>query len=104
MQYFFSNKSFRPFAGLGVGFYHPSITFNSSTSKGPYSTGEETSFGFYPRLGFNYSHFTLTIDYNIVENSKTLIHDNITTTAGYLENAYVGLKMGVTFGGGRKNK
>ena len=105
-QYYFFNKAFRPFVGLGIGFYHPGLPSNNSTGRGPYSTDEETSLGFYPRLGFDYRHFALTIDYNIAATSKALIHDNsttpITTFNGHLENNYLGLKLGIFIGGGRK--
>jgi hypothetical protein len=107
-QYYFFNKAFRPFVGLGIGFYHPGLPSNGSTGTGPYSTDEETSFGFYPRVGFDWRHITLTVDYNIAATSKAKIHyngmDPMNATNGHLENNYLGLKLGVFIGGGRKKK
>ena len=112
VQYYFSNKSFRPFAGAGIGLYHQKLSILDISppypNTGAFSANEETSFGFYPRVGFDYRHITLTIDYNIVATSKALIQDNSlappNTINGHLENNYLGLKLGIFIGGGRKKK
>ena len=57
---------------------------------------DETKFGFYPRVGFDAGHFTLSIDYNIVGNSKVSGMD------GEFKNSYLGIRLGGYFGGGRK--
>jgi outer membrane protein W len=101
-QYYFSNKQFRPFAGLGFGFYKG----NFSTSF-PWLSNDpksETNFGFYPRVGFDYGHFSFIMDYNLVPPSTVTTYDanqqsSFVTTN---QNSYLGVKFGVFFGGGRK--
>jgi len=101
-QYYFSDRIFRPLVGLGVGFYHPHLSGGSPYVDG--SEQEETSFGFYPRLGFDYGHFTFTIDYNIASSSKAMLYDHISNSSanGKMSNSYGSVKMGVLIGGGRK--
>jgi outer membrane protein W len=92
-QYYFSNNTFRPFVGAGFGIYSlASSKLEDSNSVTDASIASESKFGFYPRIGFDVRHFTLSIDYNIVSSSL----------AGQLKNSYLGIRIGGFFGGGRK--
>lgn len=68
-QYYFGEGSFRPFVGAGLGIYSLSVITTKFTSQGVTPSGtiaSESSFGFYPRVGFDYGHFNISIDYNLV--------------------------------------
>jgi hypothetical protein len=99
-QYYFSNNAFRPFAGLGLGLYSMAAVkadFSSGGSSGTVdAAAAESKFGFYPRIGFDYRHFTVSADYNIVSNTKDV------SGAGEFKNSYFGIRIGGFFGGGRK--
>jgi hypothetical protein len=95
-QYYFNNNSFRPFVGLGLGIYSikaASIEFDGQTQD--LGLDDETKFGFYPRVGFDAGHFTLSIDYNIVGATE------IEGAEGKFKNSYIGIRLGGFFGGGR---
>ncbi len=85
-DYYFSNKKFRPFGGIGAGLFTTlsvdDKTINSTTVEIPQST----KFGFMARTGFEYGHFRMGLEYNFVADK-----------AGYL-----GIKLGACIGGGRK--
>jgi outer membrane protein X len=89
-DYYFTNNRFRPFIGAGVGNY--TITYASvSSGNGPNDLGSDHRFGFMARAGFEYRHFRVGVEYNIV-GSTTVSPDN----------NYLGFKIGGFFGGGRK--
>jgi hypothetical protein len=73
-QYYFSTNLFRPLIGLGAGAY----------------SAKETSFGIYPRIGFDFGHLNFNTDFDIVGGS---IHSNFLT-----------FKLGISIGGGRKKQ
>ena len=88
VDYYFMNKGFRPFIGAGAGIFDvanvDSATINSNNKNVPYSS----QFGFMVRAGFEAGHFRLAAEYNIIGNNAN----------------YIGLKLGVCIGGGRKKK
>jgi outer membrane protein X len=100
-DYFFtSNRSFRPFGGIGAGIYTiagASISADDETA----AVGSDSKFGGLVRTGFEAGHFRLGIEYNLVPKKKLT-----TDGAGYIEskNGYIGIKVGATIGGGRKSK
>ncbi len=102
-QYYFSNNSFRPFVGVGLGMY--SIAAASSDIGGTSVSiqAATTVFGFYPRIGFDLGHFNLSIDYNLIPSQSTQVSIGgfgITTqTSNY---SYIGLRLGASIGGGKK--
>jgi hypothetical protein len=98
-QYYFNNNKFRPFVGAGFGMYMikgADLTFSDPDAGDVTLTMEdETKFGFYPRVGFDAGHFTLSLDYNLV---------GATTSEGSdvkMKNSYIGIRFGGFFGGGR---
>jgi outer membrane protein X len=99
--YFRANKDFRPFTGGGVGIY--SIAgIEASDNSGEVSAGSK--FGGLVRSGFEYGHFRFGIEYNIVPKTKFagVDGDGNPTTGLTSDNSYLGIKLGVCFGGGRK--
>ena len=110
--YYFSNEDFRPFAGLGLGWFIPGKVEASSGENGEPAAGIDPDgvFGFYPRVGFDYKHFNFMIEYNII--SKTEGEFEVTTTQGgqsvttssevEIKNSYLAIKLGFFIGGGRK--
>ena len=114
-HYFPSSNRFRPFAGVGAGIYRPTNSMIGGCSPGPFqthTTNEETKFGFYPRAGFDYRHFTMTLEWNIAGTSSAIVSNDAPPTdieyiaphTEYMRNNYLSLKMGFFLGGGRKKK
>lgn len=97
-QYYFGSTSFRPFVGAGFGLYSLAAVSESVSSGGSnvsVAIAAESKFGFYPRVGFDYRHFNMALDYNIIP---------ATTVGGGndLKNSYIGIRIGAFFGGGKK--
>lgn len=99
--YLMSSYSFRPFVGAGVGIFSLAGADVNSTSS---NVSGGSKFGGMTRIGFEASHFRFGFEYNIVPK---------TTFEGYDENGdyqtgltsnnnYIGIKLGVCFGGGKK--
>ena len=100
-QYYFNNNGFRPFVGAGFGMYaikgaDLTVSSGDPDGSGTFTMDDETKFGFYPRIGFDAGHFTLSLDYNIV---------SATTSEGSdikMKNSYIGIRFGGFFGGGKR--
>jgi Outer membrane protein beta-barrel domain len=114
-QYYFSNNSFRPFAGLGFGIYSlAAVKASASSGLGGSSSSTSVSassskFGFYPRIGFDLGHFTMQIEYNIVPSTKSQVSISTgigppVTASSESKNNYLGIKAGFFFGGGKVSK
>ena len=90
-QYYFNNNNFRPFVGAGFGMYSlASASVSAGTNGGTSEVAAATKIGFYPRVGFDAGHFTLSVDYNLVPETNGI------------KNSYIGIRFGGFFGGGRK--
>jgi hypothetical protein len=101
-DYYFSNKySFRPFIGGGAGIFSIASIEVDETS-GEVSGG--TKFGGLIRTGVEVSHFRFGIEYNLVPKTKFTGYDGDgnPTTGLTSKNGYIGIKIGVCFGGGPK--
>jgi hypothetical protein len=92
-QYYFSNNSFRPFVGVGLGMFSLAAVKVDGFGE---AAASETKFGFYPRVGFDLGHFNVSIDYNIIPASE------IEGSDVEFKNSYLGIRIGGFFGGGRK--
>jgi hypothetical protein len=97
-QYYFSNNAFRPFAGLGLGIFSMADVKAdvTGTSSSVDAAAAESKFGFYPRVGFDYHHFSMSADYNIISPTKDLAGN------GEFKNSYFGIRIGFFVGGGKK--
>jgi hypothetical protein len=100
--YFKDNYSFRPFAGAGLGAFSIA-TAEVTTTTGAVSGG--TKFGGMLRAGFEAGHFRMGFEYNIVPKTKFDGYDeNGNPTTGLTSNnSYIGIKLGVCIGGGRRS-
>ncbi|WP_165823930.1 outer membrane beta-barrel protein [Pseudochryseolinea flava] len=119
-QYYFKDASsgFRPFAGVGFGIYSIAAVSLEDASAGGSGNNidlgkDESKFGFYPRVGFDAGHFQLSIDYNLVGktsqetpifeyNEQTDEYEQIGVAKSEFKNSYLGIRLGVTIGGGKK--
>lgn len=102
--YHLTNEKFRPFAGLGLGWFLPAtVGFDIIEGGIAFSYEPAGTIGLYPRLGFDYWHFTMLIDYNIIPKSEAQVAvSNGTKEIRKFKNSYMSIKLGLTFGGGRK--
>jgi outer membrane protein X len=101
-DYYYTNSSFRPFSGLGLGLYRfASASFESSGNDVGAAAGSK--FGTMVRSGFEVGHFRLAVEYNIIgKNTQTYVDGstgNKYTVSS--KNSYMGVKLGFFFGGGR---
>ena len=90
-DYFFTNNTFRPFAGLGVGAYSlagATANINNTTTS---LVEDQTNFGLMLRAGFDASHFRLTVEYNFAGKDSRDESYN-----------YLGIAIGFYIGGGKK--
>jgi hypothetical protein len=95
-QYYFNDNYVRPFVGIGLGLFSlAAVKFNtnSGTNVNANEVAAETRFGFYPRIGIDVGHLNITIDYNIVPSTSV-------TGGGKVQNNYLALRAGFSFGGG----
>lgn len=95
-QYYFNNNEVRPFVGAGAGLFSmTAVEFNTAAgSPDANDVGAETRFGFYPRIGIDAGHFNLILDYNVVPPTDV-------PGGGEVKNNYLGIRIGVSIGGGK---
>ncbi len=97
-QYYLMSGTFRPFVGVGLG-VNKIATAAANFDGEAFAALDESKFGFFPRIGFDASHFTLSLDFNLI-GASTLTGTNGTELK--TKNGYVGVRFGGFFGGGRK--
>jgi len=96
--YFSDNYSFRPFAGAGAGIFSLASAEINSSGEG---VAAGNKFGGMVRAGIEVSHFRVGFEYNIVPKSTFSGFDNNGDPATLTsKNSYIGIKLGVCFGGG----
>lgn len=99
-QFYFTDDNIRPFIGAGAGAYSlAATTFNTASNGNDINNNVsgETLFGFYPRIGLDAGHFNLTIDYNFIPKSSVV-------GGGQITNNYLGIRAGMSIGGGKYKK
>jgi hypothetical protein len=105
-QYYWkkSQADLRPFVGLGIGFYHPFLS--GAVFYGTTSHPEQTVFGFYPRVGFDFHHLCFLIDWNFGSSADATIYPpgnlQVPPINGNLSPNYFSAKIGILVGGGKK--
>jgi opacity protein-like surface antigen len=98
--YFTDNYMFRPFAGAGAGIYRLGSVELNSTGDG---VSASTKFGGMIRAGVEVSHLRLGVEYNLVPKTTFQgYNSNGELTTLTSQNGYIGLKLGVCIGGGRR--
>ena len=94
-QYYFNNNNFRPFAGVGLGLFDlAAVSVDTGAGVSNTALASESKFGLYPRVGFDWGHFSMSLDYNYIPNSSAGSNE--------IKNSYFGIRIGGFFGGGRK--
>ncbi len=101
--YLMHSYAFRPFVGAGAGIFTLAGAEVKTTS-GNVSAGAK--FGGMIRAGVEVSHFRAGIEYNLIPKTTYTGYDsNGNVTEGLTTpNSYIGIKVGVCFGGGRLKK
>ena len=95
--YYFGDEFVRPFAGFGAGSYRlSSIEYKLDGSGTNQGTGNSKEFGFYPRIGVETGHVHFSLDYNVIPKTEA--------DGAEFKNSYFAIRVGVFFGGGRKNQ
>lgn len=116
--YLFEKGKFRLYAGIGIGFHYPFYSEESQTRSADVTKSTTVEFDskkrnfVHPRIGFDLGHFNFLIDFNLIPSSdgirQTSIYDrntnNSTSTEEKIEvkNSNISIKVGVSFGGGRR--
>ncbi len=108
-NYYFRQETPRFFGGLGAGVFTP--------NRGPlaYCSCEneptnETVFGFYPRIGWEFRHTVLQLEYNAVQAVSRMSYPAIPPTSMSVlipysvSTSYFSLKFGFLIGGGKKKE
>jgi hypothetical protein len=91
-DYLFNTNNFRPFIGVGAGYYSlASVDLESDYTN--QTIPSASKFGFMIRGGFETKHFRFGIEYNGVGSTDFSENNN-----------YIGFKIGGFFGGGRIKK
>jgi outer membrane protein W len=99
-KYYFGDSKFRPYVGVGVGAFGLASVSVSGSGTG---AGAETKIGFYPRIGFDFGHFNLNLDYNIIPSSEIDgVNDQGNATTFDVANSYIGIRIGAFIFGGKK--
>lgn len=101
-QYYFSNSTFRPFAGFGFGIYSLAAVKTTVGGTSFEASASASKFGFYPRFGFDLGHFTMQVEYNIIPSTKSDIVVSSSTITSEAKNSYLGIKAGFFISGGKK--
>jgi outer membrane protein X len=101
-DYYYSNRTFRPFTGIGIGAYSfANATINNQTV----GTSSGAKFGTMVRSGFEVSHFRFAVEYNIVgKNTQSVDDGSGGKTTITSKNSYMGVKIGFFIGGGRRKE
>lgn len=97
-HYYLNNENVRPFIGAGVGLFHTAAATFNIPANGPDADNveAETRFGFYPQVGIDAGHLNFTLEYNVVPPTDV-------PGGGEVKNSYLGIRAGVSVGGGRKS-
>jgi len=106
-DYYYSNRFFRPFSGVGTGIYSlASASFDANSQNGSVGLAGSTKFGGMIRSGFELSHFRFAVEYNLIGKSKQTVTDGNGNTLGtaVAKNSYCAIKIGFFIGGGKKQK
>jgi hypothetical protein len=107
--YFTKNYKVRPFAGVGGGVF----LVAAANSEHDYNTTDgsatKVKFGGLARIGVEVTHFRFAVEYNLIPNIKAN-YDDVDNNGNYIvrtdviKNSYIGIKAGVCFGGGPKER
>ena len=115
-KYYFTNTSFRPYVGLGAGLY---ILISAdgdrprgiSVSGGPTRGNSIRKLLVYPRIGFDWRHFNINVDVNLVPKSDVELEDYTVNSdleavalvnTAHVQNSHVAFTLGFFLFGGKR--
>ena len=113
-EFYFTQSSVRPYAGLGLGIYHLGGQSVSASAAGAGIEQEASShFGIAPSIGIELSIFRIGLTYNFLLGSSSSVSQSVMAGAGGSSvqqtvngdspsSSYVALELGFRFGGGRR--
>lgn len=106
-DYYFKTdeNTFRPFLGLGLGYY---FLNNQDVSRSPIVNPDTDVFtgavndglGFLVRSGFEIAKFRFGLEYNFIPKADIIIANG--QTLGTVNDSYFGISIGLTLGGEKK--
>lgn len=88
VEYYFNNRLVRPFIGGGAGIYNFMSIEANSNNGGTVQIPTSTRFGGFARAGIEIWHLRAAFEYNLVGKTNNI------------NNNYLGIKLGITLGGG----
>ncbi len=88
VEYYFTNRLVRPFIGGGAGIYNFLSIEANSDNGGTVQIPTSTRFGGFARAGIEIWHLRAAFEYNFVGKTNNI------------NNNYLGIKLGITLGGG----
>ena len=100
-NYYLSTASVRPYMGVGGGIFSlagTTVKINNGQTTDSQSLVADTSFGLMGRVGVKAGHFNVAAEYNFIPNTSIQLQTATLTS----KNAYLGFKLGVDLGGGRR--
>ena len=101
-NYLFGTGGVRPFLGAGVGVINVgaagTVTITNGQTPQNVTFVSDTKFGGMLRAGIKAGHFVAAVEYNAAPTTS----NTIGTTKVSSENSYLGIKVGVDIGGGRR--
>jgi hypothetical protein len=101
-NYLFGSSNVRPFLGAGVGVYSigsaGTVTLTNGQTPQNVTFVSDTKLGGMIRGGIKAGHFVAAVEYNAAPTTN----NTIGTTTVSSENSYLGFKVGVDIGGGRR--
>lgn len=102
-NYLFGEGNARPFIGGGLGAYTigsgGTVVITNGQTPQNVNLVSDTKFGGMVRAGVKVGHFVAAVEYNAAPTTELA---NISNTKISSENAYLGIKVGADFGGGRR--
>ncbi|HEV9038027.1 MAG TPA: hypothetical protein VGQ51_15435 [Puia sp.] len=105
-DYYLPGLIFRPFVGGGTGVYNMASASVAADNQANTSVGTSasTKVGTMFRTGFEFHHFRMAFEYNVIGKTTQTVTDGSGNTVGTIsaKNSYANIKIGFFFGGGKR--
>jgi hypothetical protein len=103
-QRYFLPGEIRLFAGIGGALYSPQLVAGGRCDC-TYGTSSAIP-GIYPRIGLDYRHLFLNLEYNFISSTQVDIYDRSigTNSSEGIDVSYLSFKVGIAIGGGLRKK
>ena len=99
IKFYLTDSEFRPFFGVGGGVYLLK-NLDYSTEEGEVLIDLGNVAGFYPRIGFDYKHFSFNVDYNFIEGEASVPTGN--RNYQVVNSSFIGFRVGGFLFGGKR--